>query len=241
MKVLIIEDEPISSRRLKRMLMELEPELITEGPAATISEVENILAEEMDYDLIVSDIRLQGRTVFEAFKKRRPQCPVIFTTAYDEFALEAFKNNGIDYLLKPIDIEELSNALKKIGLISLATVPDSHPLHTYRERLLAWQGENLIPISVEDVAYFHFDQRHVHCILLNGDNYRIQLSLKELEDSLNPRDYFRLNRQYIVGFKAICRISQSLNSKLCVKIDKCKEEIELSRERSAELRKWLER
>lgn len=111
MKVLIIEDEPISSRRLKRMLMELEPELITEGPAATISEVETILAEEMDYDLIVSDIRLQGRTVFEAFKKRKPQCPVIFTTAYDEFALEAFKNNGIDYLLKPIDIEELSLSL----------------------------------------------------------------------------------------------------------------------------------
>lgn len=241
MKVLIIEDEPISSRRLKRMLMELEPELITEGPAATISEVETILAEEMDYDLIVSDIRLQGRTVFEAFKKRRPQCPVIFTTAYDEFALEAFKHNGIDYLLKPIDIEELSNALRKLGLIPQTNNATSPSLNSFRERLLAWHGDNLIPISVNDIAYFHFDQRHVHCILLNGDNYRIQLSLKELEDSLNPRDYFRLNRQYIVGFKAICRISQSLNSKLCVKIDKCKEEIELSRERSAELRKWLER
>ena len=137
MKVLIIEDEPISSRRLKRMLMELEPELITEGPAATISEVENILAEEMDYDLIVSDIRLQGRTVFEAFKKRKPQCPVIFTTAYDEFALEAFKNNGIDYLLKPIDIEELSNALRTLGLI--------RPFKIFPQRILFSQNIQHLP------------------------------------------------------------------------------------------------
>lgn len=223
------------------MLIELMPDSIIYPPLTNLSEVEHSLSECQNYDLIISDIKLQGRTVFDAFRKTEPKCPVIFTTAYDEFALEAFKHNGIDYLLKPIDIEELSKALKKIGLISLATVPDSHPLHTYRERLLAWQGENLIPIAMEDVAYFHFDQRHVYCILLNGQEYRIQVSLKELEDSLNPKDYFRLSRQYIIGFKAICQISQSFNSKLCVKLLNCNEEIELSRDRSAELRKWLER
>lgn len=241
MNVLIIEDEPISGRRLTRMLIELMPDSIIYPPLTNLSEVEYALAECQNYDLIISDIKLQGRTVFDAFRKTEPQCPVVFTTAYDEFALEAFKHNGIDYLLKPIDIEELSKALKKIGLISPTTTPALPTINSFRERLLAWQGDNLIPISMNDVAYFHFDQRHVYCILLNGKEYRIQLSLKELEDSLNPKFFFRLNRQYIIGVKAICNITQTFNSKLCVSLANCKEEIELSRDRSAELRKWLER
>ena len=114
MKVLIIEDEAISFRRLRRMLHELRPDMEIDGPLTTTSEVISRLSEHSGYDLIFSDIRLRGQEVFSAFQTVMPECMVIFTTAYDEYALKAFKNNGIDYLLKPIEKENLSAALKKM-------------------------------------------------------------------------------------------------------------------------------
>ena len=147
MKVLIIEDEAISFRRLKRMIHGLRPDMEIDGPLTTTSEVISRLSEHSGYDLIFSDIRLRGQEVFSAFQTVMPECMVIFTTAYDEYALKAFKSNGVDYLLKPIDNESLSAAIKKAESIAGKNVSSKSnidaaigELRSYRERILIWKG-----------------------------------------------------------------------------------------------------
>lgn len=177
MRALIIEDEEISFRMLRRMLQELRPDMEIDGPLTTVSEVISRLSEYSGYDLIFSDIKLRGQEVFDAFQVVMPECMVIFTTAYDEYALKAFKNNGIDYLLKPIEKENLSAALKKMESIAGQTISSKRKigdvigeLRSYRERILIWKGEELIPVNVKDIRYFYFDQRHVYVNLVDGDN-----------------------------------------------------------------------
>ncbi len=160
MKVLVIEDEEISFRRLKRMLLELRPHMEIEGPLTTTSEVISRLSECSGYDLIFSDIRLRDREVFDAFEKVMPECMVIFTTAYDEYALKAFKNNGIEYLLKPIEKDSLSEALNKVESVIGQHISGKKNIDAairelpYRERILIWKGEELIPVNVKDILYF---------------------------------------------------------------------------------------
>lgn len=115
--ILIIEDEPINADRLKRMLLDLDDTLIIDGPLSSVQQVLDQLKMQNDYDLIFSDIRLGNQTVFEAFHEIMPNSFVIFTTAYDEYAMEAIHSNGIDYLLKPFDIKDLQNAIHKIGSV----------------------------------------------------------------------------------------------------------------------------
>lgn len=147
-----------------------------DGPLTTTSEVISRLSEHSGYDLIFSDIRLRGQEVFSAFQTVMPECMVIFTTAYDEYALKAFKSNGVDYLLKPIDNESLSAAIKKAESIAGKNVSSKSnidaangELRSYRERILIWKGEELIPVNVNDILYFYFDQRHVYAKSTDGD------------------------------------------------------------------------
>ncbi len=248
MKVLIIEDEVISFRRLKRMLLELRSDMEIDGPLTTISEVTSRLSKHSKYDLIFSDIRLRGREVFDAFQAVKPECMVIFTTAYEEYALKAFKNNGIDYLLKPIEKECLSEALKKMENIvaydsprTNNTAPTISKLQSYKERILIWKGEDLISEDVKNILYFYFDQRHVYAKSVEGNTNIVQFTMNELENRLDPKLFFRLNRQYIVNIDSIIRISIFFNSRFIVQLKGCDRPLTLSKEKSAELREWLDR
>lgn len=248
MRALIIEDEEISFRMLRRMLQELRPDMEIDGPLTTVSEVISRLSEYSGYDLIFSDIKLRGQEVFDAFQAVMPECMVIFTTAYDEYALKAFKNNGIDYLLKPIEKENLSAALKKMESIAGQTISSKRKigdvigeLRSYRERILIWKGEELIPVNVKDIRYFYFDQRHVYVKLVDGDNIVVQFTMNELESELDPKMFFRLNRQNIANIDSIARISMLFNSRLLIRLKGCDLPLTLSREKSAELRDWLDK
>lgn len=246
MKVLIIEDENISYRRLYRLLLDIKPDLEIDGPLTSTTEVISKLSEKNDYDLIFSDIRLRDNDVFSSFMKVKPECAVVFTTAYDEYALEAFKNNGIDYLLKPIEKEELVKALEKAEHLYSHGISDKvdsliKELRKYRERILVWKGDELVPINVKDVSYFYFDQRHVYARLCDGNVSAIPFTMGKLEDELDPKIFFRLNRQYIANIDSITRINLFSHSKLIVRLKGCNELITLSKEKSFELRLWLDR
>ena len=173
---------------------------------------------------------------------------VIFTTAYDEYALKAFKSNGVDYLLKPIDNESLSAAIKKAESIAGKNVPSKSnidaaigELRSYRERILIWKGEDLIPVNVNDILYFYFDQRHVYAKSTDGDIHSVQFTMHELESELDPKMFFRLYRQYIANICSIARISMFFNSRLQIRLKGCDQPLTLSKEKSTELQRWLDR
>ena len=245
-KVLIIEDERISAIRLEKLIREIDDTIEVEGPLASVSEVVEHLRRHNDYDLIFADIRLSDSDVFTAFQEIMPASFVIFTTAYDEYAMQAIKNHGIDYLLKPIDEKDLRQAIQKL---SLGVRENTGKLHQvmgdmthYKERLIVYKGEELIPLQVSEILYFSKESKELLCMTAEGKQYHVRnMTMQDLEEQLNPEKFFRLNRQYFIHIRALKRITPFFNSKLKVRLCHCQdEEILVSRERSILFKKWLE-
>ena len=245
-KVLIIEDERISAIRLEKLIREIDDTIEVEGPLASVSEVVEHLRRHNDYDLIFADIRLSDSDVFTAFQEIMPASFVIFTTAYDEYAMQAIKNHGIDYLLKPIDEKDLRQAIQKL---SLGVKENTGKLHQvmgdmthYKERLIVYKGEELIPLQVSEILYFSKESTELLCMTAEGKQYHVRnMTMQDLEEQLNPEKFFRLNRQYFIHIRALKRITPFFNSKLKVRLCYClDEEILVSRERSILFKKWLE-
>ena len=164
-KVLIIEDELLSAKRLKKMILDIDDTLEVDGPLQSVKDVVEYMQAHDDYDLVFSDIRLLDGDVFMAFQKVLPSSLVIFTTAYDEYAMQAIKSNGIDYLLKPIDEDELREAMKKVGNLTssngkLKSVIDK--LVRYKERLLVYKGGDMVSLPVNDILYFFLRSFDIH-------------------------------------------------------------------------------
>lgn len=245
-KVLIIEDERISAIRLEKLIREIDDTIEVEGPLASVSEVVEHLRRHNDYDLIFADIRLSDSDVFTAFQEIMPASFVIFTTAYDEYAMQAIKNHGIDYLLKPIDEKDLRQAIQKL---SLGVKENTGKLHQvmgdmthYKERLIVYKGEELISLQVSEILYFSKESKELLCMTAEGKQYHVRnMTMQDLEEQLNPEKFFRLNRQYFIHIRALKRITPFFNSKLKVRLCHCQdEEILVSRERSILFKKWLE-
>lgn len=245
-KVLIIEDERISAIRLEKLIREIDDTIEVEGPLASVSEVVEHLRRHNDYDLIFADIRLSDSDVFTAFQEIMPASFVIFTTAYDEYAMQAIKNHGIDYLLKPIDEKDLRQAIQKL---SLGVKENTGKLHQvmgdmthYKERLIVYKGEELIPLQVSEILYFSKESKELLCMTAEGKQYHVRnMTMQDLEEQLNPEKFFRLNRQYFIHIRALKQITPFFNSKLKVRLCYClDEEILVSRERSVLFKKWLE-
>ena len=245
-KVLIIEDERISAIRLEKLIREIDDTIEVEGPLASVSEVVEHLRRHNDYDLIFADIRLSDSDVFTAFQEIMPASFVIFTTAYDEYAMQAIMNHGIDYLLKPIDEKDLRQAIQKL---SLGVKENTGKLHQvmgdmthYKERLIVYKGEELIPLQVSEILYFSKESKELLCMTAEGKQYHVRnMTMQDLEEQLNPEKFFRLNRQYFIHIRALKRITPFFNSKLKVRLCHCQdEEILVSRERSILFKKWLE-
>lgn len=245
-KVLIIEDERISAIRLEKLIREIDDTIEVVGPLASVSEVVEHLRRHNDYDLIFADIRLSDSDVFTAFQEIMPASFVIFTTAYDEYAMQAIKNHGIDYLLKPIDEKDLRQAIQKL---SLGVKENTGKLHQvmgdmthYKERLIVYKGEELIPLQVSEILYFSKESKELLCMTAEGKQYHVRnMTMQDLEEQLNPEKFFRLNRQYFIHIRALKQITPFFNSKLKVRLCYClDEEILVSRERSVLFKKWLE-
>lgn len=248
-KVLIIEDDHFSAKRLRRLIMDIGDMVDVHGPLKSINDVVEELSVNNDYDLIFSDIRLVDGDVFEAFRKVKPKSFVIFTTAYDEYAMRAIKNNGLDYLMKPIDFKELCMAIDKLNILSHCDKEVNSKLNVlldetrqYRERFLVNKGEELIMLYTDDISYISKTDNHVRAFMKDGTSYSLTMSMADMETALDPNKFFSINRQYIANINGIKKISLFFSSKLIVKLKGCNDDnIVISKEKASQFKKWLDK
>lgn len=243
-RIVIIEDEPISAARLSRMVSEIIPDAEIEQPLTSVSQVKARLKSATPYWLIFADIRIGGGDVFDALKDTAPNSFVIFTTAYDDYALKAIKSNGVDYLLKPIDRNELEAAIGKVLTLSEATVSEAAPQGAtcWRKRLMANDDGYMIPVEVESINFIVVEDKQPIAHLQSGDALQLELSMNEVDAQLDPDMFFRLNRQYIVNIRAIKSVKCHFSSRLIIAIDGCDDGlVTVSRQRAIAFRRWIDR
>lgn len=252
MEVLIIEDEAPAFRRLQNLLSDIDPALHILEVVDSVEDAVRWIEGHPMPDLIFSDIQLADGISFEVFDQVDVRCPVIFTTAFDEYTLQAFRVNSIDYLLKPINREDLERSLLKLQEMraQLAPVQDNRLSElldmyrrqekTYKTRFLVRRGDRLLSISQEQIAYFHTAEGVVCLTNTEGVHYLVDHSLDELETLLDPARYFRLNRQYIACIDCIAQVHQHFKGKLKVTLaPEAAHDILVSRERSSLFKRWL--
>ncbi|MBP2833434.1 response regulator transcription factor [Aquimarina sp. U1-2] len=251
MNVIIIEDEKPAARRLSRMLGDLQIEVHT--MLHSVQESIEWFSNHQHPDLIFLDIQLSDGLSFEIFDNLTIKSAIIFTTAYDEYALKAFKLNSIDYLLKPIDDEELERAVQKYK----EQLPEKQQLQVdfedikkllvnpmdrvYKERFTAKVGQHLKLFSVDDIECFYSENKGTYLYTNEKRNYLIDNTLEALEEELNPKQFFRVNRKFFIHINAIKDIISYTNSRLQVKLNHFNEhEIIVARERVKDFKLWLE-
>lgn len=250
MKLILIEDELPALRRLSKMLLELMPEAEILGSADTIDGAVALFQQHKDAQLALMDIELADGQSFEIFNRIAVHIPIIFTTAYDEFALKAFKVNSIDYLLKPIDPDELKQALEKfkklqtpsntVNLQELLVSFNQKTEANFKQRFLVKMGQKYLSINISEVAYFNANEKVVYLVTKDQKKYIIDYTLDELEGMVEPKLFFRLNRQYLSKIDAIENISSYFNGKLKIHLNpNVVDEVLVSRERASEFKQWL--
>lgn len=248
-KILIIEDDFFSAKRLKKLIMDVNDTVDIHGPLRSVDNVVDELSVSNDYDLVFSDIRLVDGDVFEAFRKVKPNSFVIFTTAYEEYAMQAIKNNGFDYLMKPICFKELCAAMDKFKMFKTAHEEVHSKLNgllndtrQYRERFLVSKGDELVMLYTDDISYIYKTDNHVLAFTEDGSSYSLTMNMADLELALDPDKFFRINRQYIANIKGIKKISLFFSSKLIVKLKGCDDDnIVISKEKTGLFKKWLDK
>lgn len=253
MNVLILEDEQRNFNRLRRQLEEIDTTFHVEGPLANIQESVEWLRTHPTPDLILADIRLSDGLSFDILRQTAIPSPIIFTTAYDEYAIQAFKYNSFDYLLKPINSEELAEAINKVRRRTLSDThgEDMRRLveymyrnnYRYRERfLLPYRDDGYISVQVKNISHIALKERTTLIFLNDGASMNISYSLDELESQLNPDIFFRANRQYLLHIDSIRNVSNYFNSRLKIHMKKYPDtEIIVSRERASALKEWLDK
>jgi two-component system, LytTR family, response regulator LytT len=254
MNIFIIEDEPLAVQKISKLLVEVEPNTTISGTADGIESSVEWLQNNPSPDLILVDIELCDGQSFEIFNLIEIQSPVIFTTSYDEYAIQAFRVNSVDYLLKPIKKDDLSRALQKyerfnynhtasIDISKLVTeLKKQNAPREFRSRFLVKQGQKLIPIEVDEIAYFFSEDGISFFVSFDRVKYIFDYSLEDVEQMIDPKLFFRISRQFILGIKSIVQIHNHFNGKLKLDLKPSIErEITVSRERVADFKAWLGR
>lgn len=251
MNILIIEDEKRNFNRLKRLLEDIDYTFCIDGPTTSIAETIDYLRLHPAPDLILADIRLTDGLSFEALGQVQLPSPVIFTTAYDEYAIRAFKYNGIDYLLKPVDGDELAVAIDRARRVrSSATNENLRILieqmqqsrFRYRERFLLPWRDGYKSVLVRNVNHVYSENKITYLRLTDGTQETVQLSMDALEAQLNPDEFFRASRQYIVRIDSVAYVGNYFHAKLIVHLHGYPEvEIVVSREKAAAFKAWMDR
>ncbi|MEZ5041317.1 MAG: LytTR family DNA-binding domain-containing protein [Saprospiraceae bacterium] len=246
MKVWIIEDEAAAARRLEKLVTEIDPTMEIVGQMDSIIETLNVIAKEPLPDLIFLDIHLADGSSFEIFKHTIIDKPIIFTTAYDQYAIQAFKVNAIDYLLKPIKKAELEQSIHKFKSWTNSKAFDYTQLAEILQkdkqchRFLIKVGQRLRLIDTSDAAYFFTEDKITFVIDWKGQKYPLDQSLEKLEEILHPDQFFRINRQFIVHIKAIDEMIAYSKSRVKIHLTpSTKAETIVSTERSPYFKKWL--
>jgi len=248
MKVIILEDENRAVNHLLRLIRRVAPEIEVIRTFETVRESIAFLEQEPPVELILSDVQLADGLSFEIFSRVRVQCPIIFTTAYDTYAIEAFNTNGIDYLLKPIEEERLKRALDKaqqftsnVGLESLLGHKPNPENTRTKSRFMVKVGEKIRTIMVEDILAFYSFEKTTYLHTRAHRDYIIDYSLEDLENMLDQRMFFKINRKYIVSIEACSQIIAWSNSRLKIDIDGIDDQkIVVARERVYAFKRWLD-
>jgi two-component system, LytTR family, response regulator LytT len=253
MNVLIVEDESLARERLAELIQRYDPDIRIVGQLDSIEETVEFFTASRNVDLAFLDIQLSDGLSFEIFNRVQMEQPVIFTTAYDHYALKAFKVNSVDYLLKPIDYRELSQAIEKYKRLQSPerTAPMNRAMireifkelnKRYKKRFIVKYGDHIQFKSAEEVAYIFAEGKTVYMVCAgNQRRYVIDHTLDELEQHLvDPEQFFRINRKFIVRIDCIRDVRSYANSRLRLYVDPpCEQDMIVSREKVAEFKLWL--
>ncbi len=249
--VLILEDEDVASTRLKKLISEILPDAEFLAIIPGVKEGLEWFAENKHPDLIFADIQLNDGTSFDIFTKVDTQSPVIFTTAYDAYALNAFKLNSVDYLLKPIKKTDLGAAIEKFKYIHYSDkkaestnlqqlLQALQKTQQYKQRFVLRIGEHMKIIEVPDIAYFYTENKANFIITKDGKRHLADNNLDQLEGMLDPKLFFRINRQFIIGYSSIAEMFSYSKSRVLLKLNPpSKLDTIVSTERSAAFKAWL--
>jgi len=247
MKVILVEDEKHARDNLEHLLLNIAPDIEIlaklESVKRTVEWLQNNRA-----DLIFLDIHLADDLSFKIFEQIKVTTPVIFTTAYDKYALKAFKVNSIDYLLKPIDEDELAGSIEKFKSTQAAAKVDysqlqtmmTQPQKTYQQRFLVTRRDKIKSLTIDQIAFFEGEDRYVYLINKAGNRFIVDYKLSDLEEILDPKIFFRLNRSFIAHFDAIDTITGVSKSRLKVDLlPKAKRDIIVSSANTKNFKGWL--
>ena len=250
MRVVIIEDEWEACEHLCSLLSEIDPTIEIIKKIDTVHQAVSFFKINQDFDLIFMDIHLADGISFEIFKEVELSTPVIFTTAYDQYAIKAFKVNSIDYILKPLIKEEVEQAIIKFNNKKSQANPQAmfqslyqefaQASKTYKTTFLVQYKEALYPIATSELAGFFIDQGMVKGLTVEDKAYIISHTMEQLEVELNPNEFYRINRQFILQRNCIKRIDYFFNGKLKIKTDpQFNEDLIVSKAKASDFKKWL--
>jgi len=250
MKALIVEDEPLSAVHLKTLLNKVAPEIEVINILDSVKSTVQFLKEKPTIDLLFLDIHLADGLSFEIFQQTEVLQPVIFTTAFDEYAIKAFKVNSIDYLLKPIGLNDLKAALNKFNTQNASlNIANNHKHQlafemmnkSQKTRFIVKMGENLSSIKTEEIAYFIAEDGIVILATKEGKRFPIDYTMDALEAIVNKDTFFRINRKLILNIEQITQVQTYFNGRLKIKLKhELNDECIVSRERVSDFKKWLD-
>ncbi len=251
MELLILEDEQLASDRLVSMLKEIEQEVTIVGVLKSIDEGKKWFEDNESPDLIISDIRLLDGLSFDLFRSLEIDTPVIFTTAYDQYAIKAFEVNSIDYLLKPILKDKLIASIDKFKerKANNKFPADFESLYdliqnqkkSFKSRFLIKSGVKIVAVSIEKVAYFYSQNKLTYLVTKEGKKFPLDQTLEVLEEQLDPDVFMRANRQFIVSFGSISEIHPYFKGRLKLELEPASElEIVISAEKTPDFKGWLD-
>jgi two-component system, LytTR family, response regulator len=253
MRVLIIEDEAHAAQRLGKLIVLREPTAEILGPIDSVKAAVCWFNSQTHPDLVFMDVQLADGVCFMIFEQCKIKAPIIFTTAYDQYALKAFKVNSIDYILKPVDKEDLFRAIDKFKDLSrnqvlpgevLTNIEEAMKMLTqkYKSRFVVKIGEHLRTVETGDILFFLSQDKATFCVTSDLRYILIDFTLEQLEDMIDPERFYRINRKYIVSTEAIRDIVSYANSRLKLKLKGAKEsDVVVARERVQDFKAWLDR
>lgn len=249
--VLIIEDEIKTAKELRNLIETLREDFNIVNIVGSIESTNKWLDENEEPDLIFSDIQLADGLSFEIFRNRTLNCPIIFCTAFDEYAIQAFDANGIDYLLKPIDEEKLTRSLNKFSKIMSITDIEEYKEklnqmleqtnNNYKKSLLIYFKDKIIPIKTENIDFIHSESGLVTVYLNNGQRYIVNYTLDALEKRLNPQEFYKANRQFIINRRTIQDVEHYFTRRLIVRLKvNTPDNIIISKVKATDFLRWVE-
>ncbi len=251
MNILIIEDEKPAAERISRLLKQIDNSSNIVAIIETVEEAINWLQNNALPDLILMDIHLDDGLCFEIFETIKIETPIIFTTAYNEYAIKAFKVNSVDYLLKPIEEEALKNAIDKFKTIHFTKPVDKVDFknlfkefsNQYKTRFLVKIGSRYKSIPLSEICYFYINERDTFIRCFNGRDYGVEYSLEQLQKLVDPDKFFRINRNYMVSIDAVDEMLSYSTSRLQLKLknEEKSEAFVVSRDKVLEFKRWVDK